>query len=97
MDEDRKSFFSIKHDEAKRFIDPETGLIFDHMVQRVNCPVCEFDDSELIFKKAGFGFNKCDSCGLLHVNPQLTEKMQQEIYKNFKNSRPLGKTSIQIF
>ena len=56
------------------------------MVERVNCPVCEFDDSELIFKKAGFGFNKCNSCGLLHVNPQLTEKTQQEIYKNSKTA-----------
>lgn len=86
MDDERKDFFKIKHDEAKRFINPKTGLVFDEMVERVKCPVCDVDDSEVVFKKAGFHFNKCNVCGLLHVNPQLTEETQQAIYKNSKTA-----------
>jgi len=84
MDEDRKTFLAVKHEEAKRFIDPKTGKIHTHMVERVNCPVCNIDDSTYVFSKAGFDFVKCRHCTLLHVNPQLRPGMQDEIYKSSK-------------
>ena len=45
MDEGRKEFLRLKHEEAKRFIDPETNKIHAYMVERVKCPVCNIDDS----------------------------------------------------
>ena len=67
MDSDRQAFLKIKHDEAKRFVDPETSKIHAHMVERVNCPICDIDDASWVFSKAGFDFVKCRHCGLLHV------------------------------
>jgi len=86
MDADRQEFLRIKHEEAMRFIDPATGKIYAHMVERVNCPVCDLDDSVWVFGKAGFDFVKCRHCGLLHVNPQLTSATQDSIYKQSKTA-----------
>ncbi|MCF8176954.1 MAG: class I SAM-dependent methyltransferase [Sulfuritalea sp.] len=86
MDKDRQEFLRIKHEEAMRFIDPATGKIFADMVERVKCPVCNVDDSVWVFNKAGFDFVKCRHCGLLHVNPQLTAKTQDSIYKQSKTA-----------
>ncbi len=86
MDKDREAFLKIKHEEAQRFIDPKTGKIFAHMVERINCPVCDVDDSTLVFEKSGFDFVQCRSCGLLHVNPQLTGEVQDSIYKESKTA-----------
>ena len=86
IDKDRKDFLKIKHEEAQRFIDPKTNKIFTHMVERIKCPVCNIDDSVLVFEKAGFDFVKCRGCGLLHVNPQLTLEVQDNIYKASKTA-----------
>ena len=86
MDKDRQEFLRIKHEEAKRFIDPGTGKIHAHLVERINCPVCDVDDSVWVFDKAGFEFVKCRHCGLLHVNPQLTTEIQDSIYKQSKTA-----------
>jgi 2-polyprenyl-3-methyl-5-hydroxy-6-metoxy-1,4-benzoquinol methylase len=86
MDDDREKFLKIKHDEAKRFIDPETGKIFADMVEPVDCPVCDLQDQIFVFTKAGFDFVKCRQCGLLHVSPQLKAGIQDEIYKDSKTA-----------
>lgn len=86
MDEDRQAFLRIKHEEAYRFIDSATGKIYDHLVQRVDCPVCDVDDSVWVFDKGGFDFVKCRHCGLLHVNPQLKPETQDAIYKQSKTA-----------
>ena len=86
MDADRQEFLRIKHEEATRFIDPSTGKIYSHLVERVNCPICNLDDSNWVFSKAGFDFVKCRHCGLLHVNPQLTLATQDSIYKQSKTA-----------
>jgi 2-polyprenyl-3-methyl-5-hydroxy-6-metoxy-1,4-benzoquinol methylase len=86
MDAGREEFLRIKHEEAQRFIDPSTNKIHDHMVARVNCPVCDVDDNVFVFEKAGFDFVKCRRCGLLHVNPQLTLEVQDSIYKKSKTA-----------
>lgn len=86
MDKDRQEFLRIKHEEAMRFIDPATGKIFEHMVERVECPVCDVDDATWVFSKAGFDFVKCRQCGLLHVNPQMTVETLDSIYKESKTA-----------
>ena len=84
MDKDRKDFLKVKHEEAQRLIDKETGLIKTDLVERIKCPVCKVDDSRNVFKKAGFSFVSCNHCGLLHVNPQLKVEVQDDIYKSSK-------------
>ena len=86
MDEDRQEFLRIKHEEAQRFINPDTGKIHAHLVNRINCPVCDVDDSVWVFDKVGFDFVKCRHCGLLYVNPQLTAEIQDSIYKQSKTA-----------
>ena len=54
MDKDRQDFLKVKHQEAQRLIDKETGLIKTDLVERIKCPVCKVDDSRYVFQKQAF-------------------------------------------
>ena len=42
MDNDRKNFLKIKHEQSKRFINPEIGKVYAHMVERIiSSNLCE--------------------------------------------------------
>jgi 2-polyprenyl-3-methyl-5-hydroxy-6-metoxy-1,4-benzoquinol methylase/rubredoxin len=86
IDEKRKAFMHIKEDEVRPYIDPETNKVFNHMVDRVLCPICSVDDAVWVFEKGGFDFVKCRHCGLLYVNPQLKPDVSESFYKRSKTS-----------
>ena len=43
------------------------------MVTILSCPVCNSSNFVSLFKKNGFNINRCDTCGLVFVNPRLSE------------------------
>lgn len=86
MDEQRAEFLKTKHEEAKRFIDPETGKIGAEFSSYIDCPVCSSRDYTYAFSKNGFDFVKCRHCTLLHVNPQLKGEVQDSIYKSSRTA-----------
>ena len=59
----------------------------------ISCPMCERDETELMFtsnvqphQKGQFSFDewkivRCKHCGLVYVNPRITETVNQEYYK----------------
>ena len=55
------------------------------MFESVKCCLCNVDDTELLLKKNWIGrdFNlvRCRRCGLVYVNPRLTESEPREIYE----------------
>ncbi len=81
IDDNRKTFWEQKRKEIMELVDPSTGKIYDDHVHRINCPICNVDDSLKVFEKQGFDFVKCKKCGLLHVNPQLKPDICESFYK----------------
>ena len=47
-----------------------------------NCCICGVDDTSLIFQNNGFNLVKCKICGLIYVNPRLSDGTQLEIYSD---------------
>ena len=47
-----------------RFINKATGRFEDEYVEQRNCPVCDSNDSQFLFLKAGGTHVKCASCGI---------------------------------
>jgi len=48
---------------------------------RVDCPACGLKDSELVFDKDGFYYEKCAACQTMFINPRPTEAILEEWYK----------------
>jgi len=53
---------------------PESDL------ERVACPICGRGDDELLFLKGGFRIARCPGCGLVYVNPRLTQRALTALY-----------------
>ncbi|MBI5049225.1 MAG: methyltransferase domain-containing protein [Deltaproteobacteria bacterium] len=49
-------------------------------LDRVNCNICGGADEKLLFLKHGFRIVKCNSCGLIFVNPRPGKEYLQELY-----------------
>lgn len=56
------------------FIDPKTGLLYEHMAENRDCPICETNDCSILFIKDGFQHVKCTNCSFIYVNPTLSDK-----------------------
>lgn len=86
VDEAREKLWTDKHEEIMALVDPETNKVYQHMVSRVNCPICDIDDATWAFGKEGFDFVRCRHCGLLHANPQLKPDVAESFYKKSKTA-----------
>lgn len=57
------------------------GLVIRTMeLEYVRCNLCGADDTRLVLEELGFPIVQCKSCGLMYVNPRLTEKALYRIY-----------------
>ena len=61
------------------FIDPKTGLLFDHMAEYRDCPICGSKEFKTIFVKLGFHHVKC-RCGFIFVNPTASDKFRNHFF-----------------
>lgn len=61
-------------------INPATGLLREELSALRCCPVCSADEGRQIFVKKGFRHLKCDSCGMVYVNPVLREERLHSLY-----------------
>jgi 2-polyprenyl-3-methyl-5-hydroxy-6-metoxy-1,4-benzoquinol methylase len=86
IDEAREKLWLDKREEIMALVDPETNKVYQHMVSRVNCPICDIDNVTWVFGKEGFDFVRCRQCGLLHVNPQLKPDVAESFYKQSKTA-----------
>jgi len=87
IDEARQDLWRHKHNEIMALVDPKTNKVYDHMVSRVHCPICDIEDVVWVFEKEGFDFVKCRHCGLLHTNPQLNSDVAESFYKKSKTAK----------
>jgi len=49
-------------------------------IEKINCPLCNLNNFELYAEIKNLNYVKCKSCGLVYVNPRLSDKYTQQIY-----------------
>lgn len=89
----RNQFFYHRDSELDQMINPKTGKMPNDLMEKINCRVCASPDYEVLFIKNGFGFVRCNDCGLVYVNPQLKEKA---IIKYYSEEAPSHETFFDI-
>ena len=73
--EGRREHFRLLREEAKALHErSRTEPIFEE----VNCPLGCLEQAEPLLVKDGSSFVRCPGCGLIYVNPQLTESALAE-------------------
>ena len=63
------------------FVDPRTGVLYEHMAQIRCCPICSRKDHRILFVKDGFHHVKC-SCGFIFVNPTAGDKFRDVFFRD---------------
>ena len=48
-------------------------------LERVACPACGVDRPKVVFRKQGFGFNRCEECKHLYVSPRLRSEYSAQL------------------
>lgn len=51
------------------------------MTVHVDCNLCGENSNSFLFEKQGFNIVKCDNCGLVYVNPRLSENESRQLYQ----------------
>lgn len=72
----------MRAEDMKHYINPTTGNVREDLCEYINCRICGKDDTELLFKKEGFDFVKCKTCGLVYVNPRLSQEKALKFYNS---------------
>ncbi len=91
---DEHSEYRRTHDA--QWMDPETGIIHDRFAEARACPLCNADRCETLFVKAGFPHVKCQSCGLVYVNPILNQAEYEKLWREEESWENVLETEDQI-
>lgn len=76
----RNEFFDLRDSELDRLIDSKTGKISAHLVEKIDCPLCQCKKYTNLFVKNGFDFVRCNNCAFIYVNPRVREEKIIEYY-----------------
>lgn len=68
--------------KLESLVDPRTGLLRRELAHDRPCPVCGDRWTEPLFIKRGFAHGRCPDCGLIYVNPVLSEAASRDYYQN---------------
>ncbi len=66
-------------------------------LEQINCYLCKSSRSTFLCKVSGLSYRKCDSCGLVYVNPRLREQVYFRVYDRhywFERRKALGERKI---
>lgn len=80
LHEGRKFMYEEGEKYNNQFIDPETGLYKENLMESRICPVCNSDKHREIFFKKGGRYVACQKCGMIFLNPVFTDAALTEFY-----------------
>lgn len=64
------------------------------MLEHISCAVCDSQNYKPIFQKQSFRLVRCENCGLVYVNPRLSDKDLNQTYtQEYYNEELLLKVS----
>lgn len=66
-------------DQERRQLKPEAA-------EHIDCPVCDSPDKTLFLQKDWFTFSKCNACGMVYLDPRLSEQATYDFYNSEWNA-----------
>lgn len=84
---ERKRTYKLVDEYHRKYIDPDTLSIYDHMSIERDCPVCQSKNNNHIFHKSASSYYQCNECSMVFLNPILNEKSIIEYYKNLNTDQ----------
>lgn len=66
--------------------DNETHSIKTQYAEYTFCPVCDSEQTTLLFKKDGFRYLKCKKCSMVYMNPRLNQVATYAFYNSNVNA-----------
>lgn len=71
--------------QHRQVFDAQTRTLKHEAAEYLDCPVCDSPDKSSYFTKDWFTFSKCDACGMVYLNPRLTEQATYDFYNSAWN------------
>jgi 2-polyprenyl-3-methyl-5-hydroxy-6-metoxy-1,4-benzoquinol methylase len=72
--------------QHRKCFDQERRVLKQDVAEKIDCPVCDSSDHATIFTKDWFTFSKCNACGMVYLNPRLTEQATYDFYNSEWNA-----------
>ena len=72
--------------QHRQVFDAEKQTLKAEAAEYIDCPVCDSADKSLYFTKDWFQFSKCNACGMVYLNPRLTEQATYDFYNSDWNA-----------
>jgi 2-polyprenyl-3-methyl-5-hydroxy-6-metoxy-1,4-benzoquinol methylase len=87
LHEKRKKSYELVEEYHKKFIDSETGRLFEHLKQDRVCPVCHSSSSTHILDKSASSYFKCNECTMVFLNPIMNQETTVDYYTNLNTGQ----------
>lgn len=87
LHEQKQATYVLVEEYHKKFIDPTTGRMFNHLKEERNCPVCNSTSSTHILDKSASTYVKCNDCTMVYLNPILNQQATIDYYTNLNTGQ----------
>ena len=87
LHEKRKASYLLVDEYHKKFINPVTGGLFDHLKEERNCPVCHSSSGTNILDKSASTYYRCNECSMVYLNPILNPQATIDYYTNLNTGQ----------
>ena len=87
LHEQRKATYFLVDEYHKKFIDPSTGRMLNHLKEERVCPVCNSALSTHIMDKSASTYVKCNDCTMVYLNPILNPQAIIDYYTHLNTGQ----------
>lgn len=87
LHEKRKNSYDLVSEYHKKFIDPNTGMLFEQLATSRNCPVCGSSSNTFILRKSASSYYRCNDCSMVYLNPIMNENATVDYYTNLNTGQ----------
>ena len=81
---------------SPNYYSEKTNSINASFLIKRECPLCNSDDTSLLFNKLGFNHVRCRNCDLVYVNPILKEEKLHNFYLDEESYNNVLTNKLQI-
>jgi len=75
-----RQYLELRDARQARWIDPATGMASTRHTEPISCLLCQSDTYRVLFVKWGFQWIRCPCCGMVYVNPRLSQEARRMAY-----------------
>ncbi len=79
--------YSLIEEYHKKFIDTNTGRMFEHLAEHKDCPICNSSSKTHILDKSASTYFKCNNCSMVYLSPVLNKLAIIDYYKHLNTGQ----------